>query len=174
MECSVLQKHLTFIFFSDKVRKEHDAEEERKLKKEWNSKEHQIGTPYAKWLRYLKNRCLYGKYVRDLKAITLNDLKKGWVSQFTSQVAFHPYTMNHVREVVAHMDRHLPIYWKGYWKVIFDEFEAEDSLEARKKLLANRLYHMNALEVTHHKYLGSEKLKKRLIDTIIDKIFFIK
>jgi hypothetical protein len=57
---------------------------------------------------------------------------------------------------------------------VFDEFEAEDSLEARKKLLANRLYHMDAPNVTHHLFVKREKPKKHLIDDIIDKILFIK
>ena len=174
MEDNVLHKHLDFIVGSYKLRKQYDAYEERRMKSKWNSKEHQLGTPYSKWLRYLKNKHLYNKYVKDLRLILAPTLERDHMTQFASQIAFFPYTVAQVRGVVEYMDRHLPMYWKGYWKVIFDEFEAEDSLEERKKLLANRLYHMNVPKVTHHKYLGSEKLKKRLVDTIIDKIFFIK
>lgn len=174
MEDSVLHRHLNFIVGSYELRKKYDADEERKLRKKWDSKEHQLGTPYTKWLRYLKNRRLYGTYVKDLKAILATTLERGYLSQFATQVAFFPYTMNQIKEVVEHMDNCIPKYWKHYWRIVFDEFEAEGSLEARKKLLAKRLYHMNAPKVMHHKYLGSEKLKKRLVDTIIDKIFFIK
>lgn len=82
--------------------------------------------------------------------------------------------MNQIKEVVENID----IYFNnsiGYsWKDEFDEFEAENEFEARKKLLAKRLYHIDTPNIVRHKYIGSEKLKKRLIDTIIDKIFFIK
>ena len=91
-------------------------------------------------------------------------------------MAFTPCTMNQVKEVAMYLDSHVPFkhYNGGYWRSIFDDFEAEGSLAARKKLLASKLYHMNAPTITHHKYLGSTKPTSHFFDDLIDKIFFIK
>ena len=174
---SVVHSHILYIFNSSRIVKKDNEYWTERLGKEYNIREKQKGTPYAKWLKYLKGRRLYCEYVKDVKTLMIECCKKGgYFGQFISQVVFTPCTMHQVEEVVTYLDSHLPFkhYSGGYWKRIFDEFEAEDSKKKKKKLLANRLYHMNAPKVTHHKYLGSEKLKKRLIDTIIDKIFFIK
>ena len=174
---SAVYSHILYIFNSFEIVKKDNEYWAERLGEKYNIREKQKGTPYAKWLKYLKERRLYCEYVKDVKTLMIECSKSsGYFDQFISQVVFTPCTMHQVEEVVMHLDNHLPFkhYNGGYWKSVFNEFEAEGNFEARKKLLANRLYHMNAPKVTHHKYLGSEKLKKRLIDTIIDKIFFIK
>jgi hypothetical protein len=50
----------------------------------------------------------------------------------------------------------------------------EKDLDARKKILARRLYHMDTPKTMHHSYIGSCKPSSHFIDKLIDKIFFIK
>ena len=176
-EHSAVQSHLYFIFnSSDLVNKNNKFWTER-LKKEYDIRERQKGTPYTKWLKYLKEEHLYCEYVKDIKVL-MNEcsIKDMYWTQFISQVVFTPCTMHQVEEVVMHLDNHVPFrhYNGGYWKSKFNDFEAEGNLEARKRLLANRLYHMNTPSVTHHKYLGSVKPTSHFLDDLIDKIFFIK
>lgn len=173
---NTVQSHLFCIFSgSDVVKKENEFQTER-LGNEYNIREKQKGTPYTKWLKYLKEKRLYCKYVKDIEALMLGCARKdGFFNQFITQVVFTPCTMHQVEEVVMYLDSHVPFrhYNGGYWKSKFNDFEAEGNLEARKKLLANRLYHMNAPEVTHHKYLGSIKASSHFWDDLIDKILFI-
>ena len=176
-EHSAVQTHLYFIFNSfDVVKKDNEFWTER-LKKEYDIREKQKGTPYTKWLKYLKEKHLYCEYVKDIKVLMKECCSKGGhFDQFISQVVFTPCTMHQVKEVAMHLDSHVPFrhYNGGYWKSKFNDFEAEGNLEARKRLLANRLYHMNTPSVTHHKYLGSVKPSSHFLDDLIDKIFFIK
>ncbi len=176
-EHSIVQSYLYFIFNSFEVVKKDNEFWTKRLNKEYNIREQQKGTPYIKWLKYLKGKRLYCEYVKDIKTLMFEDCRKGeYFDQFISQVVFTPCTMNQVKEVAMHLDSHIPYKHLngGYWKSIFDEFEAEDNLEARKKLLASRLYHMNAPKTTHHKYVGSTYASSHFFDDLIDKIFFIK
>ena len=172
---SAVQIHLYFIFNSfDVVKKGNEFWTER-LEKEYDIREKQKGTPYTKWLKYLKEKHLYCEYVKDIKALMNGCYSKGgYFNQFISQVVFTPCTMHQIEEVVMYLDSHVPFYNGGYWKSKFNDFESEGNLEARKRLLANRLYHMNTPSVTHHKYLGSVKPTSHFLDDLIDKIFFIK
>ena len=174
---SAVQSHLCYIFNRYDVVKKYNEFWTERLGKEYNIREKQKDTPYTKWLKYLKERRLYCEYVKDVKTLMIECSKYGdYFDQFISQVVFTPCTMHQIEEVVMHLDSHLSFkhYYGGYWKKVFDEFEAEDSLEARKKLLAKRLYHMDALDIRHHTYVRSQYPRKHLLDSIIDKILFIK
>ena len=105
-----------------------------------------------------------------MKDVWLIDAKLGRY-QFFDQVAFTPVTVNQTKEVVNHIDIQLN---KHYWGNIFQEFEMEKDLDARKKILARRLYHMDTPKTMHHSYIGSCKPSSHFIDKLIDKIFFIK
>ena len=175
-EHSAVQLHLFCIFNGSEIIKEDNKFWSERLKREYNIREKQKGTPYTKWLRYLKEKHLYCEYVKDIKTLMLNCGKNGHFDQFITQVVFTPCTINQVKEVVTHLDNHIPYKHLngGYWQTRFTEFESEDNLEIRKKLLANRLYHMNIPKTTHHTYLGSTKPSPHFLDDLIDKIFFIK
>ena len=142
-----------------------------KLKKlKYDIREKQKNKPYIDWLKYIKGRHIYSKYVNDLKEVWLIDAKLGR-HQFFDRVAFTPVTVNHIKAVAEYIDIQLN---KHYWDNIFQEFEMERNLDVRKKILARKLYHMDVPKTTHHSYIGSCKPSSHFIDKLIDKIFFIK
>ena len=170
---NMLHDSLLFILFGHFRRKAYndDMTKRLKLKKhKYDIREKQKNKPYIDWLKYIKERHIYSKYVNDLKDVWLIDAKSGWY-QFFDQVAFTPVTVNQTKEVVNHIDSRLN---GSYWGNIFQEFEMERGLDVRKKILARKLYHMDAPKTTHHSYIGSCKPSSHFIDKLIDKIFFIK
>lgn len=175
---STVQLHLCCIFDESKIIRKNNELWTEKLKEKYNIRERQKGTPYIKWLKYIKGKHLYTEYVKDVRNLMLGCVRKnGYFNQFINQVVFTPCTMNQVKEVASYLDNHISYKHLngGYWHTIFNEFEAEDSLEARRKLLANRLYHMNVPRyTTHHKFIGSINPSSHFLDDLIDKIFFIK
>ena len=176
-EHSAVQSHLSFIVDSFGIVKKENEFWTESLKKEYDIREKQKGTPYAQWLKYLKEKHLYCEYVKDIKAVmNICCSKSGIYDQFITQVVFTPCTMHQVEEVVMHLDSHVPFrhYNGGYWKSKFNDFEAEGNLEARKRLLASKLYHMDAPAVTHHTYIASVRPRTHWLDRLIDKILFIK
>ena len=157
--------HLSILSYNE------DMTERLKLKKhKYNIREAQKNKPYVNWLKYLKAKHIYSKYVNDLREVWLIDGKSSH-HQFFDQVAFTPVTVNQTKEVVNYIDSRLN---KPYWGRIFQEFEMERDLDVRKKILARKLYHMDAPKTTHHSYIGSCKPSSHFIDKLIDKIFFIK
>lgn len=170
---NILQNSLLFILFGHlRIKAYNDDMAKRlKLKKlKYDIREKQKNKPYIDWLKYIKKRHIYSKYVNDLKEVWLIDAKLGRF-QFFDQVAFTPVTVNHTKEVAEYIDIQLN---KHYWGNIFQEFEMERDLDARKKILARKLYHMDVPKTTHHSYIGSCKPSSHFIDKLIDKIFFIK
>lgn len=166
-EHSAVQSHLSFIVDSfGIVKKENEFWAER-LKKEYDIRKKQKGTPYAKWLKYLKEKHLYCEYVNDVKTVmNICRSKSGIYDQFITQVVFTPCTMHQVEEVV--------MYLGEYWKLKFNDFKAEGNLESRKRLLARKLYHMDAPVIRHSTYVASVRPRTHWLDKLIDKIFFIK
>ena len=136
---------------------------------------------YPKWIRYLKEKKLYLIYRDDIIYISNENKRKGYMLAFDPMpMILNCCTRNQISEVVSYIDKYFNGTWiKGRnhslkWKEIFTEFECEKDLKKRKEILARKLYHMDAPNVIHHEYKGSYYPKKRLIDTIIDKMLFIK
>lgn len=170
---NILQNSLLFILFGHfRIKAYNDDMTKRlKLKKlRYDIREKQKNKPYVDWLKYIKKRHIYSKYVNDLKEVWVTDAKLGRF-QFFDQVVFTPVTVNQTKEVAKYIDIQLN---KHYWGNIFQEFEMERDLDVRKKILARKLYHMDAPKTTHHSYIGSCKPSSHFIDNLIDKIFFIK
>lgn len=170
---NMLHDFLLFILFGHFRIKAYNNDMTKilKLKKlKYDIREKQKNKPYIDWLKYIKGRHIYSKYVNDLKEVWLIDAKLGR-HQFFDRVAFTPVTVNHTKEVAEYIDNQLN---KHYWGNIFQEFEMERDLDVRKKILARKLYHMDVPKTTHHSYIGSCKPSSHFIDKLIDKIFFIK
>lgn len=167
------QNSLLFIIFGhfSILKYNEDMTERLKLKKhKYNIREKQRNKPYVNWLKYLKAKHIYSKYVNDLREVWFIEAKSGHY-QFFDQLAFTPVTVNQTREVAKHIDIRLN---KTYWNEIFQEFEIEIDSNIRKKILARKLYHMDEPKTTHHSYIGSCKPSSHFLDDLIDKIFFIK
>ena len=60
------------------------------------------------------------------------------------------------------------------WGLVYKSYQEYVESIGRKERLSRLLYHMDEPKVKHSKYVGSSPLKKRLIDIILDKIFFVK
>lgn len=138
-------------------------------------------TMYRKWIKYLKEKGLYLKYRDDIIWISNENKRKKYRRAFDPMpMILDCCTRNQISEVVNYIDRCFSGTWiKGRnhslkWREIFTDFECEKDLKKRKEILARKLYHMDAPNVIHHEYKGSYYPKKRLIDTIIDKMLFIK
>lgn len=178
----LLHNYFQTIFHNYKLRKEDDklrTEGKRYGKVLPTLKEAQRGTPYAKWIAYLKKQKLYQAYIDDVTyVIWKSEIYINHSSFLPSRVILNCFTKHQIEEVINYIDDFMPKnvtdYSRHKWKQIYTEYVAESSLEERKKLLARRLYHMDSENTKHHEFVGSYYPRKRLIDIIIDKLLFIK
>lgn len=181
-----LQGYLKFFFYGYTLRKKEN--DYRTKGKRYGRvlpkvKDCQRNTPYAKWIRYLKNERLYTRYKKDImyiinKSICYTDLQvKEVVGFIDTYMIFNCYTALQVKEVVGFIDtyyQHSHFEYDGFWKRIYENYCFENKRDEINGIMARRLYHMDAPKVKHSRYIGSSYLKKSLWDTIVDKIFLIK
>jgi len=172
-----LQGYLKFFFYGYTLRKKEN--DYRVKGKRYSGvlpkvKDCQRNTPYAKWIRYLKNERLYTRYKKDIMYVITKNINRAFNP---ADMIFNCYTALQVKEVVGFIDtyyRHSHFEYDGFWKRIYENYCFENKRDEINGIMARRLYHMDAPKVKHSRYIGSSYLKKSLWDTIVDKIFLIK
>lgn len=167
-----LWDNIRFILDSNELKKRVNALRQKGKIKETLQDDQRRGM-YRRWLKFLKKRKLYTRFREDIiyacnhpsgydpsSALLLCSTREGILYQVKT---IDKYFANNWIDGIRHYTR---------WEEIYLEFEGD--AEQRKEVLCRKLYHMDAPQVIHHEYKGSYYPKKRLIDTIIDKILFIK
>lgn len=155
-----LQEYLKFFFYGYRLRKEY--------------KFSQRNSPYVKWIRYLKNKKLYTLYKRDVRFVILRNIN----SAFNTALALlNCRTELQLKEIIRYLDKwyYLNKYRRiNVWANVYDDYCFESKRTEVNRIMAKRLYHIDVPQIKHSKYIGRSYLKKRWIDTLIDKIFLIK
>ncbi len=151
-----LQEYLKFFFYGYRLRKKFEYS--------------QRNTPYVKWIRYLKNKKLYTSYKRDVRFIANRSFNViGTILNCRTELQ--------LKQVIKYLDNWY--YSNNYrcinvWANVYDDYCFESKSTEVNRIMAKRLYHIDVPQIKHSKYIGRSYLKKRWIDTLIDKIFLIK
>ena len=180
-----LHKDLLFSLVTSKFKK--DTDKDRHNTKKYGHdlgeiKAAQHGSPYAKWLKYLKENKLYMNYRNNIRLIIQYEHHSPYYKSISgfdpSDLLLNSVTESSVQEIVNYIDN-----WnvsQGFflhfcrWSIKYNDYRSEVDLIYRKKILSRKLYHMDEPKVTHHKYLGKIPLRKSFLDKVLDKIFLIK
>ena len=168
----MLEEHFRFIIATNRFRRKDDM---RRFGEYGITKMRQKNSCYSKWIAYLKQHRMYETYVQNIRILIYHGGYKyaGCYAYF-----LNCETEESILRILSKLDEWNAHNWATIlppkWDLVYKSYQEYVESIGRKERLSRLLYHMDEPKVKHSKYVGSSPLKKRLIDIVLDKIFFIR
>ena len=168
----MLKEHFRFIIATNRFRKKDDM---RRFGEYGIAKMRQKNSCYSKWIAYLKQHRMFETYVYNIRIIIYGG---GYKYANCYGHFLNCETEESILRILGELDEWNSHNWAMIlppkWVLVYKSYQEYVESIGRKERLSRLLYHMDEPKVKHSKYVGSSPLKKRLIDIVLDKIFFIR